>query len=120
MGAGRGSLPAPGSQGWKPLSGVSKERVTLWSGCTGLTVLAGFLGQRPKWDGATPSPSGEPTTSGAKWRSYNGLYQGKPCHVRHTSLPPAAKSEFVSSLLLECHAFVHQILVEIFVFFILI
>jgi hypothetical protein len=23
----------------------------------------GFLGQRPKWDGATPSPSGEPTTT---------------------------------------------------------
>ena len=36
--------------------------VTLWSGCTGQTALAGFLGQRPKWDGATPSPSGEPTT----------------------------------------------------------
>lgn len=46
----------------QPISGVSKERVTLWSDCIGLTVLAGFLGQRPKWDGATPSPSGEPTT----------------------------------------------------------
>ena len=48
------------------MSGVSKERATLWSGCIGLTVLAGFLGLRPKWDGATPSPSGEPTTTEAK------------------------------------------------------
>ncbi|MGI6073550.1 MAG: hypothetical protein ACOYEA_02765 [Fermentimonas sp.] len=39
MGAGRGSLPAPGSQGWKPLSGVSKERVTLWSGALGADSL---------------------------------------------------------------------------------
>ena len=52
-----------GFLGVQPISGVSKERVTLWSGCTGQTALAGFLGQRPKWDGATPSPSGEPTTS---------------------------------------------------------
>ena len=52
-----------GFLGVQPISGVSKERVTLWSGCTGLKALAGFLGQRPKWDGATPSPSGEPTTS---------------------------------------------------------
>ena len=37
-----------GFSGQKPLSGVSKERVTLWSGCRGLKVLAGFLGQRPK------------------------------------------------------------------------
>ncbi|WP_373259647.1 hypothetical protein [Phocaeicola vulgatus] len=59
------------------MSGVPKERVTLWSGCIGLTVLAGFLGLRPKWDGATPSPSGEPTTSGAKRRSYSGLYTGQ-------------------------------------------
>ena len=109
-----------GFLGVLPISGVSKERVTLWSGCIGLTVLAGFLGQRPEWDGATPSPSGEPTTSGAQRRSYSGLYQGKPCRARHTSLPPAAKSEFISSLLLECHAFVHQILVEVFVLFILI
>lgn len=65
------------------MSGVSKERVTLWSGCIGLTALAGFLGQRPKWDGATPSPSGEPTTSGAKRRSYSGLYLGKPSQSRH-------------------------------------
>ena len=30
------------------MSGVSKERVTLWSGCIGQKALAGFLGQRPK------------------------------------------------------------------------
>ena len=30
------------------MSGVSKERVTLWLGCIGLKALAGFLGQRPK------------------------------------------------------------------------
>ena len=55
-----------GFLGMLPISGVSKERVTLWSGCIGLTALAGFLGQRPKWDGAKPSPSGEPTTTKAK------------------------------------------------------
>ena len=32
----------------QPMSGVSKERVTLWSGCIGLKALAGFLGQLPK------------------------------------------------------------------------
>lgn len=51
-----------GFLGVLPISGVSKERVTLWSGCIGLTALAGFSGQRPEWDGATPSLSGEPTT----------------------------------------------------------
>lgn len=54
-----------GSWGDAP-GGVSKERVTLWSGCIGLKALAGFLGQRPKWDGAKPSPSGEPTTTEAQ------------------------------------------------------
>ena len=67
MGAGRGSLPARGSQGSRPLSGVSKERVTLWSGVLGAdSPPTGFLGQSHKWDGATPSPSGEPTTTEAK------------------------------------------------------
>ena len=46
-------------------SGVSKERVTLWSGCIGLKVLAGSRAE-PSWDGAKPSPSGEPTTTEAK------------------------------------------------------
>lgn len=55
-----------GFLGVLPISGVSKERVTLWSGCIGLTALTGFSGQRPEWDGATPSPSGEPTTTEAK------------------------------------------------------
>ena len=55
-----------GFLGVLPISGVSKERVTLWSGCIGLTALAGFSGQRPEWDGATPSPSGEPTTTKAE------------------------------------------------------
>ena len=55
-----------GFLGVLPISGVSKERVTLWSGCIGLTALTGFSGQRPEWDGATPSPSGEPTTTKAE------------------------------------------------------
>ena len=55
-----------GFLGVLPISGVSKERVNLWSGCIGLTALAGFSGQRPEWDGATPSPSGEPTTTKAE------------------------------------------------------
>ena len=46
-------------------SGVSKERVTLWSGCIGLKALAGSRAE-PAWDGAKPSPSGEPTTTKAK------------------------------------------------------
>lgn len=55
-----------GSWGDAP-SGVSKERVTLWSGVSGAESRpTGFLGQRPKWDGAKPSPSGEPTTTEAK------------------------------------------------------
>jgi len=72
-----------GFLGVLPISGVSKERVTLWSGCIGLTALAGFSGQRPEWDGATPSPSGEPTTSGAQRRSYSELYLGKPSQPSH-------------------------------------
>jgi len=55
--------------GWRSwgdaLSGVSKERVTLWSGCIELKVLAGSRAE-PSWDGARPSPSGEPTTTKAK------------------------------------------------------
>ena len=46
-------------RGRQSMSGVSKEKVTLWAGCTGLKVLAGFLGQSHK-------PSGEPTTTEAK------------------------------------------------------
>ena len=60
------------------MSGVSKERATLWSGCIGLTVLAGFLGLRPKWDGATPSPSGEPTTTKAKRVVIVGYIRASP------------------------------------------
>lgn len=52
-----------GSWGDAP-GGVSKERVTLWSGSESRPT--GFLGQRPKWDGAKPSPSGEPTTTEAQ------------------------------------------------------
>ena len=53
--------------GARPLSGVSKERVTLWSGVLGAdSHPTGFLGQSHKWDGAKPSPSGEPTTTEAK------------------------------------------------------
>ena len=55
--------------GWGPWGnapgGVSKERVTLWSGCIGLKFLAGS-GAEPAWDGAKPSPSGEPTTTEAQ------------------------------------------------------
>ena len=55
--------------GWGPWGnapgGVSKERVTLWSGCIGLKILAGSRAE-PSWDGAKPSPSGEPTTTEAK------------------------------------------------------
>ena len=35
-------------------------------GVGGWQPPTGFLGQRPKWDGAKPSPSGEPTTTEAK------------------------------------------------------
>ena len=55
-----------GSWGWTP-SGVPKERVTLWSGVSGAeSQPTGFSGQRPEWDGAKPSPSGEPTTTEAQ------------------------------------------------------
>lgn len=67
-----------GFLGVLPISGVSKERVTLWSGCIGLTALAGFSGQRPEWDGATPSPSGEPTTTKAERVVIVGYINGKP------------------------------------------
>ena len=70
------------------MSGVSKERVTLWSGCIGLTALAGFLGQRPKWDGATPSPSGEPTTLERSGEVIVGYIQGKPCQANHDNGVP--------------------------------
>lgn len=58
------------------MSGVSKERVTLWSGCTGLKALAGFLGQSHK-------PLGRAHNFGAQRRSYSGLYLGKPSQSRH-------------------------------------
>ena len=61
--------------------GVSKERVTLWSGCTGLKALAGFLGQRPK-------PLGRAHNFGAQRRSYSGLYLGKPSQSRHANGVP--------------------------------
>ena len=55
--------------------------VTLWSGCTGLKVLARFLGQRPK-------PLGRAHNFGAQRRSYSGLYQGKPSQSRHANGVP--------------------------------
>lgn len=58
------------------MSGVSKEKVTLWSGCTGLKALAGFLGQSHK-------PLGRAHNFGAQRRSYSGLYLGKPSQSRH-------------------------------------
>jgi len=73
-----------GFLGVLPISGVSKERVTLWSGCIGLTALAGFSGQRPEWDGAKPSPSGEPTTTEAKRVVIVGYIKGKPLSVRYS------------------------------------
>lgn len=48
------------------MSGVSKERVTLWSGCIGLKALAGFLGQRPK-------PLGRAHNYESEACSYSGL-----------------------------------------------
>jgi len=72
-------------RGGEPLSGVSKERVTLWSDCIGLKVLVGFLGQRPKWDGETPSPSGEPTTTKAKRVVIVGYIRASP--VMHATPP---------------------------------
>ena len=73
-----------GFLGVLPISGVSKERVTLWSGCIGLTALTGFSGQRPEWDGATPSPSGEPTTTKAERVVIVGYIKGKPLSVRYS------------------------------------
>ena len=55
--------------------------VTLWSGCTGLKVLAGFLGQRPE-------PLGRAHNFGAQRRSYSGLYLGKPSQSRHANGVP--------------------------------
>ena len=43
----------------------SQKRVTHWSGCIGLKALVGSRAE-PSWDGARPSPSGEPTTTKAK------------------------------------------------------
>ena len=63
------------------MSGVSKERVTLWSGCIGQKALAGFLGQRPK-------PLGRAHNFGAQRRSYSGLYLGKPSQSRHVNRVP--------------------------------
>ena len=63
------------------MSGVSKERVTLWSGCTGLKTLAGFLGQRPK-------PLGRAHNYESEACSYSGLYLGKPSQSRHANGVP--------------------------------
>ena len=80
-----------GFLGVLPISGVSKERVTLWSGCIGLTALAGFSGQRPEWDGATPSPSGEPTTTEAKRVVIVGYIRASP--VIHAPKPLSLTAE---------------------------
>ena len=58
-------------RGRQSMSGVSKEKVTLWAGCTGLKVLAGFLGQSHK-------PLGRAHNYGSEACSYSGLYLGKP------------------------------------------
>ena len=73
------------------MSGVSKERVTLWSGCIGLKALAGFLGQRPK-------PLGRAHNYESEACSYSGLYQGQAlvCPLQPTA----------SALLLSRRAFV--------------
>ena len=47
-GAGRESLPAQGSWGLMPLSGVCKERVTLCSGFSGVKLMSEVSGQRPE------------------------------------------------------------------------
>ena len=89
-----------GFLGVLPISGVSKERVTLWSGCIGLTALAGFSGQRPEWDGAKPSPSGEPTTTKAKRVVIVGYIKGKPLSVHHSLwLPLSCRQGGFQSLL---------------------
>ena len=47
-GAGRESLPAQGSWGQMPLSGASREKVTLWSGFSGVKLMSEVSGQRPE------------------------------------------------------------------------
>ena len=87
------------------------------SGCIGLTVLAGFLGQRPKWDGATPSPSGEPTTTEAKRVVIVGYIRASPvCHTTTTQLPAHTVFLFWHIILLVCCYVVQHILqsVELF------
>ena len=59
-------MTAKGFLGVQPISGVSKERDTLWSGCIGLKALAGFLGQRPK-------PLGRAHNYASEACSYSGL-----------------------------------------------
>ncbi|MDR3821322.1 MAG: hypothetical protein Q3Y16_08615 [Bacteroides sp.] len=56
--------------------GDCKERVTLCSGFSGV--------KRPEWDGATPSPSGEPTTTKAERVVIVGYIKGKPLSVRYS------------------------------------
>ena len=45
----------------------------------------GFLGQSPKWDGAKPSPSGEPTTTKTERVVIVGYINGKPLSDTTTS-----------------------------------
>ncbi|WP_147400735.1 hypothetical protein [Bacteroides stercoris] len=40
--------------------------------------------KRPEWDGATPSPSGEPTTTKAERVVIVGYIKGKPLSVRYS------------------------------------
>ena len=82
-----------GFLGVLPISGVSKERVTLWSGVLGAdSPPTGFLGQRPEWDGATPSPSGEPTT----------LERSGEVIVGYTGTSPVTHATPTKSLLKSC------------------
>ena len=86
-----------GSWGDAP-SGDSKERVTRWSGCIGLKVLAGSRAE-PSWDGAKPSPSGEPTTTEAKRVvivGYNKaslvVFPANPFACAYFFIPPSIRS----------------------------
>ena len=56
---------------------IGMEMFTVWQ------KEKGFLGQRHKWDGAKPSPSGDPTTTEAKRVVIMGYNKGKPCSFSH-------------------------------------
>ena len=43
----------------------------------------GFLGQSPKWVGAKPSPSGEPTTTKVERVVIVGYINGKPLSIHY-------------------------------------